>query len=578
MSRKQLIVEDPSLDEDDDDRTTVTIIQQKSEYEIDAMITGETRSYTEKTTAAKLASMKALVTVASFTALSNSKVSNLVDENGRKVYDSLNNLLKQLGPTVQQLIHSNYNLLKRKEEQQTLRLDSQNALNEAQGESLLQLIPPSEKINEMKLLVKMSDFEESSTFISATAEDKEQLYATTERAYKLEFAKAHLKAHAEYETNVEKRNDAINNKLNLEKESVQFICDELFTTGLIELIALIVSKLKGHVSSHSTLVQTLKNTVILSNVKKTEILNPFDNNNLPGLYAILQQEFHNSSLSGFSSLLINTINQQITEEESNSNPMKAVQCMEEYLEIWTSKEAFAQLTPDHLFTAVLIKSLHPDSEMRRLLTREINRIMRENVGKEVNYNSMSNFNHAKQFIKNEMENKKMTSSDIGKSSPVSHSSTNAWSQNSRYRNRTGTTEQAAMSELKEEGHAQDEEAMQSTTSAHQQPSTNKQWPGSLGVPVTKIFTGPVNRPGQKYYNTTASAGGGKVFDYKAVLKQEDLCPACYGNPSNPKNCNNVKVKSSGKCYANQCNKCSYYGHPGAFCMQKFNTQGAPSSA
>lgn len=549
----------------EDDTRSISLTPQ-TEERVYQMIKNDVSGFDEKSTQSKINTFKNLVTHTKFISLS-SKAST--EENGTKTLTSLKGIMRLLGPTVSQIIIIDFNLLNyglsKKEEKvleekrhlEILKVSSQEI--KAPNEALL-AAKAKQRLERAKL-----DLQQSEEFIQSDKPKRKQMIDDLILEHESIERDIFIDSFEKYQLAITAKNEAIISGLDQKLTRDKLLAEEIFLSGLIEVIALLLSSLKNHVATCPMLVQLLKadvsvqlSTEEFGSERKHTITNPYDNNNISGIFHILQNEFYSGSLVSYASLLLSTINYRITAEESNNDPEAAIRGVEALVETWLARDAFKRMTMDWFFTFVLINSLHADSDIRSLVTREINRFMKTQEGQEVSEESMITLNHAKDIIKLEMSGKRLNtiSADGGRKSSNTSStgSTNNWNRGRTNKPSLGSAEQAYVAD---EAHAK--------------------LPGSPGVPIKRIFTGQITASMQKqYFNPTATTNGkdsGRVLNYIAVPKEEDICGICYGQNSDPSKCQKVHIKDTGKCYAKQCKICKYYGHPATYCMHKTDVNG-----
>ena len=88
---------------------------------------------------------------------------------------------------------------------------------------------------------------------------------------------------------------------------------------------------------------------------------------------------------------------------------------------------------------------------------------------------------------------------------------------------------------------------------------------STTPPIERKYRGEVSKSqGITVYNKVKN----KQFPYMAVRTQAQICSKCYPASGQPTN-----EKCRWPCYTTQCNRCQFYGHNTATCMQLVNANG-----
>ena len=387
------------------------------------------------------------------------------------------------------------------------------------------------------------ELQKKEEYRNSNSKEKTVLIENFNEEYDRKENDAFVEAYEKYYEEVEATNQAISYERKHKANRDKLLSEEIYLTGIMEILTLITTTLKTHVQSTCpSLMQLLKANVTIPSADGfggeniMNITNPWDNNNISGIFHILKNEYHSGSLVSFASLLLNTINYRISTEDSMNDPEAAVRGVETLVETWLGRQAFRRMTMDCFFTVILINSFKPDSEIRTLVTREVNRYMKDHEGQEVSTESMTTLQHAKEVIKSEMQNKKMgTVGSNERRNNYSHGSN--WNKQRYNKPSSGILEEANVSDLKED-------------------DAHKKLPGSIGNPIQKIYNGPITAQQHKqYYNP--SIRGGKTFDYIAVTKESDVCNKCYGPNADPSTCDKVHVSATGKCYSMKCRSLDY---------------------
>jgi len=107
------------------------------------------------------------------------------------------------------------------------------------------------------------------------------------------------------------------------------------------------------------------------------IPNPWDSQNLAGIACIMHERFHKRSFVTFNNYLLDAMGFHLSEADTKSSPMKAVTEVQKMMYNWESRDLWSQMSPDHFWSAVLLRSLHPAALLRHELLQETQRFLRQ---------------------------------------------------------------------------------------------------------------------------------------------------------------------------------------------------------
>lgn len=171
--------------------------------------------------------------------------------------------------------------------------------------------------------------------------------------------RAEIRFSVEYKAMQEKERESSDLKKvqkTLEDEIEQGTVIGIITQTVNNAISFIRSDLKDAAQGNLQIVQKLKETVVLAETNE-EITNPFDNNNMAGMFQVLVNNYAKPSISGFNVDLDETLSCVVSMEDFSKDPMCAVARVEEFLTIWISMGYWSYMTIDIFFTRVLIKAM-----------------------------------------------------------------------------------------------------------------------------------------------------------------------------------------------------------------------------
>ena len=253
----------------------------------------------------------------------------------------------------------------------------------------------------------------------------------------------------------------------------------------------------------------------------------------------------------------------LSEADTKSNPMKAVNAVQQMMYNWESRDLWSQMSPDSFFSAVLLRSLHPSAPLRHDLLQETQRFLRQQSLSPATSSSDKNplFTFAATYLQTIQDSRKfVSSSSLNK--PPNPSPQPPSAASGRYK--PGGLELAAA--------ASTAPAAASTPPAATAPSTTNPNPyqhegKTIYTRAIRALPGPVLRTANIYFQHNAN---GNPKRYLAVSTANDICSNCF-----PVNASATTVPCKPPCTSRLCTRCNYYGHNGPWCLQTHTTSGVP---
>jgi len=97
------------------------------------------------------------------------------------------------------------------------------------------------------------------------------------------------------------------------------------------------------------------------------VTNPYDSVplNLPAIFHALYKNYKKANLVVFFRMLMNLMNMTTTKEDSDLRPQVTVEKMVKVMYQWQQMKLYNYMDEDKLFTCNLLRSFHPDSEVRK---------------------------------------------------------------------------------------------------------------------------------------------------------------------------------------------------------------------
>ena len=310
------------------------------------------------------------------------------------------------------------------------------------------------------------------------------------------------------------------------------------------------------IKSLSRLVNVVQFNVRFPHDPEHVIVNPFENNHLPGIYRNLLIKYQKCTYVSFVGLLIQAINWSITDDIAIKNPLQAVSDVDNLYNIWKSRDVWSLMTEDLFFTTILLKGLPEKSLLRIHVSNETLKYIRDlDDGTRVLNNRLQLpiYNYATDLIKNYHENTQFAvkNNNQNNTSNVNFSNNK---HNNNYNNRfniNGIFESAASvsfnTKTKNNYNKSDYKSNPTST-----PQYNREIKKSENIMTTRY-----DRIHHKH----------KSIPYVAVSAPSDVCNKCFGTPSNP-------CQRDGQfCTILRCSKCNYYGHHSNSCLQSKKSDG-----
>ena len=194
----------------------------------------------------------------------------------------------------------------------------------------------------------------------------EKLHSESYRI-KMDSRRQFLKAFDAWEASKKAQNDAVSQLRTLEQDVKKHTAVESALEAFLTADRLIVSNLQNAISSrYPALCPILKESITIPATRE-EITHPWDLKSLAGMAAIIYNQYHKPSFITFNNNLIKAMSFQISAEDTKTNPMKAVSGVQDLISTWDTHNLWAQMSPDHFWSAVLLRSLNSHALFRDVL-------------------------------------------------------------------------------------------------------------------------------------------------------------------------------------------------------------------
>jgi hypothetical protein len=383
-----------------------------------------------------------------------------------------------------------------------------------------------------------------------SAAKKSALRASITETIKLQYDRIIVQEYGRYNQDLDDKEKARQHYLTCKDLVEQELILELILNSYANALVAIASKLKMAVQNYPTIQDVLKMKSIFDN--QDIIHNPYDNNNLIGMYRNLHLKYQKINFVSFVYSLIDLMNWQISEDQLIHNPLKAVTEVDKLYSNWKNKEYNTMMTDDGLFTSILLKGL-PKSPLKTYVVTETLKYIRQFDSSTYDqYSPMPFYNYTSQLIQNHTDDTMLAKPKIKSIKSNSNNSNSIISTNQYNRpNRSNNTNQI--------------ETAAAATNVPKANSTNNSFNTSQGKHFStevfksqRIMTKPLS---------TKVGGPPKSFPYVAVTSPSKICNLCYPEQGSGTLCSRFG------CYKHQCQRCHFYGHSSKVCMQTHTLEG-----
>jgi len=240
---------------------------------------------------------------------------------------------------------------------------------------------PTTEVYDLRADLQIHDFTERvhsesyqpGPFSSSTPSDRAQqitdAIAKESARIKMESRRQFLKAFDDWESSKKTQNDAVSQLRKLEQDVKKHTAVESVLEAFLTADRLIVSNLQNAIiSRYPALCPILKESITIPATRE-EIPHPWDLKNLAGMAAIIYNQYHKPSFITFNNNLIKAMSFQISADDTKANPMKAVSGVQDLISTWDTHNLWAQILPDHFWSAVLLHSLNSHALFRDVLQK-----------------------------------------------------------------------------------------------------------------------------------------------------------------------------------------------------------------
>jgi hypothetical protein len=367
------------------------------------------------------------------------------------------------------------------------------------------------------------------------------------RSIKLQWNKRFLEDKKDYKVqnghlkDLRRQKDVLNAKINSESVVQQIM------RGIEMGLLSICNKIKNAVKERHKLRELLQSRIIFDSTGEI-VANPYDKGNVPGMIGIIQKKFHTASFGSFTNELVDVMRLTYPVNLTNTDPIKIGQAVDKIMGNWDSMNYWEYMTRDVFFTAILLRSLAPESDVTTRAIFEVNSYigLREKgmksgeISNDEDEKSTPIYQHLMDYlatISDTMDMKRSSSKRIERDESHQQNDSNSQRNYQKphekpYKN-YGNTESAASA---------------NASSNDTKNSENKR----VDAPIfDTMFKDLVTRE----MNVTTVAKNGYRLQYTSTRAECQLCIDPQNSSHKP------------RCYLGKCKKCNNYGHKADCCRQ-----------
>lgn len=511
------------------------------------------------------------------------KPNDKIEDVGHRLFINLKDLFQAVDVNIFPIIIINdFNLTSNIQKHRETRAQIQADLNSAKARAEIVLSEPKIQNFDLATEVEIYDLTENvrnakiaavSTLVYPSVFSAEEMQKIEDAVQeeilpqipkiKMDSRKRFLAANAHYEVELQKKNLAIVELRDHEQELKRATALE----GVLEAFSGAERNIYNRVVAEVTkkyplLIPTLKGSM-KHPITGAEINTPWEKRHLAGITSMVYDHFHKNKFINFNNSLLEVMAYSISAEETKTNPMQAVTKIRDYMFKWEQQKLWKQFTPDHFWTANLLRALDPKSPIRYEVLKKTHEKIREFEPSSANGSSQPIFDFAAECIASAQQSKKFISGldHVGKgennsSKPPMHPN-NTPRHNPKY-----------------PPHGMEQAAAASVAVTSPGPSASPSGPEVRANGKTiyqhpaKVFNTSVSKDKLIYIaNQTDRTKHPHV--YQAVSSPAHICPRCFNADGSPAS----SPCTPKPCKLRQCHKCGYYGHLDNTCLQSHSSSG-----
>lgn len=333
----------------------------------------------------------------------------------------------------------------------------------------------------------------------------------------------YLDAHNEYYEKQSKKLTYASRKKKVDEMIARSVVIVAILDGIRSAMNTIVNKIKACLATGHDKVRTKLCGMVVVEKTGELIVNPFENNNLSGIYHILKIEYHTATLVQFNRDFSDLLRNPFTTEELLRDPLKAINQIDKKVADWMLMSYGRFMTIDVFMVNILLMYLPPSAFKDRCVvsvtefiqSKEAEIPLSFGANAESGVNSMLIYQHLVEFMK--VQHNSIGYLQFGNNKPSSNPVNNS-------------------------------------RTPKNVPAVGLEWAAS--VDSNSLYSNEITREKNLKMKDTET---GREFFYTATKAQ---CPVCFGKSTGE------KVEShTPRCYSKTCYKCNHYGHTNGNCLQ-----------
>ena len=509
------------------------------------------------------------------------KPNDKIEDVGHRLFINLKDLFQAVDLNIfPVMIINDFNLTANIQKQRETRAQIQFELNSAKAKAEIVLSEPKLQNFELATEIEIFDLTENvrsakiaavSSLMSATPIFTEEEIKKIEEAVQAEIhpqiakikmasRRQYLAANAQYEKELQIKNLAIAELRDHEQELKRATGLEGVMEAFSNAERVITARVIAEITKkYPPLIPTLKGSMKHPNTG-AEINTPWEKKHLAGLTSMVYDHFHKHKFINFNNSLLEVMAYSINAEETKTNPMQAVTKIRDYMFKWEQQKLWQQFTPDHFWTANLLRALDPKSPIRYEVLKKTHEKIRE-PATAASGSSQPIFDFAAECIASAQQSKKFISGLDNNNNSKPPAVNQPPRNHSKYPPQGLEHAAAASVAVAPPGQTTRTSASSSGPEVRANGKTIYQY-------AAKVFNAAVTKEKLIYIaNQTDKTKHPHV--YLAVSTPAEICPKCFHADGSPAS----TACTPKPCKLRQCHKCGYYGHLDNTCLQTHSVTG-----
>ncbi len=329
-----------------------------------------------------------------------------------------------------------------------------------------------------------------------------------------------------------------------------------YINGVQSFLSTLAQKIRDSVKNYPAIQAKLRGSATFA-ATGTEFLDPYSNLHFCGMYAILHEEYAKATLNMFIEYLLQMMSHEETKLVCENDPERTVSNMLAMRKTWQSLGLYSWLTADHVSVVSYLRGLHPLSELRKEVFKEIIRYCAHRDGQSVLDFSVCNTasaefpmtDHIANYVKKTFKpTMGLPKALVGGSAPEQQSAANGNSGRRGGQQQRGGPQHGA----------------ESAASANSEKAASADIPSAGGgdskkvvmVDRTEKYKREITRADNLYCNVVDMRTGTRYNAlYTATFEKCSMCSSGIKQQRHPKP----------NCFICECRTCHLYGHKDSEC-------------